>query len=70
MAHITTAKELSRCLKLHEIRICKYAAGGIISATRIGRIWRFDKDVIDDWISAGKTELKADGKSKRIELFG
>ena len=54
MAHIMTTKELSRYLKLHEITICKHAASGGIPATRIGRVWRFDKDVIDDWIAEGK----------------
>ena len=60
-----TTKELSRYLKLHEITICKYAAVGKIPAFRIGRVWRFDKDVIDDWISAGQTETKAAGRFQR-----
>ena len=64
MARIMTTKELSRYLKLHEITICKYAAEGKIPAIRIGHVWRFDRDVIDSWISAGQTETKADGKYK------
>ena len=60
MAPIMTAKELSRYLKLHEITICKYAAECILFATRIGRIRRFDKDVIDDWIRTGQNDTKAD----------
>ncbi|MFH1674344.1 MAG: helix-turn-helix domain-containing protein [Pseudomonadota bacterium] len=65
MARIMTTKELSRYLKLHEITICKHAAEGKIPAFRIGHVWRFDKDVIDGWISAGQTETKAAGRSKR-----
>ena len=65
MAHIMTTKELSRYLKLHEITICKYAAEGQIPAIRIGHVWRFDKDVIDSWISAGQNEKKAAGRSQR-----
>ena len=65
MAHIMTAKELSRYPKLHEITICKNVAKGKIPAIRIGKLWRFDKDVIDKWISPGQTKMKADGKSKR-----
>ncbi len=63
MAHIMTTKELSRYLRLHEITICKYAAEGQIPAMRIGRVWLFNKDVIDDWIRTGQNE--ADGRSKR-----
>ena len=71
MAHIMTTKELSRYLKLHEITICKYAAEGKIPAIRIGRVWRFDKDVIDDWIRTGQNEKKVSvishGKGTRGE---
>jgi excisionase family DNA binding protein len=50
MPQIMTTKELSRYLRLHEITVCKYAAQGKIPAIRIGRVWRFDKNAIDEWI--------------------
>jgi excisionase family DNA binding protein len=53
MPQIMTTKELAKYLKLHEITICKYAAEGKIPAVRIGRVWRFDKDAIDDFIAEG-----------------
>lgn len=49
---IMTTKELAEYLKLHEITVCKHAAEGIIPAKRIGRVWRFDKKAIDEWIHA------------------
>lgn len=54
MPQIMTTKELAKYLKLHEITICKYAAEGKIPAIRIGRVWRFDKEAIDKWISGGQ----------------
>jgi excisionase family DNA binding protein len=51
MPQIMKTKELAKYLKLHEITICKYAAEGRIPAIRIGRVWRFDKEAIDSWIS-------------------
>ncbi|MBW1785029.1 MAG: helix-turn-helix domain-containing protein [Deltaproteobacteria bacterium] len=56
MAEIMTTKEIAKYLRLHEITICKYAAEGKIPAIRIGRrVWRFDKEAIDNWIrDAGK----------------
>lgn len=51
MPEIMTTKELAKYLKLHEITVCKHAADGIIPAIRIGRVWRFDKEAIDSWIS-------------------
>ncbi|MFC1839939.1 excisionase family DNA-binding protein [Thermodesulfobacteriota bacterium] len=53
MADIITTKELASYLKLHQITICKLAKEGKIPSIRIGRVWRFDKDIIDDWIAKG-----------------
>jgi excisionase family DNA binding protein len=54
MPEIMTTKEIARYLKLHEITICKHAANGNIPAIRIGKVWRFDKDIIDKWIRKGQ----------------
>jgi excisionase family DNA binding protein len=65
MPEIMTTKEVSKYLKLHEITICKYAAEGKIPAIRIGRVWRFDKDVIDKWIAKGQNIPVAGKGAKR-----
>ncbi|MBL7178442.1 MAG: helix-turn-helix domain-containing protein, partial [Desulfobacteraceae bacterium] len=46
MAEIMTTKEVAKYLKLHQITICKYAKEGKVPAIRIGRVWRFDKEII------------------------
>ena len=53
MSNIMTTREIAGYLKLHAITICKLAGEGKIPAIRIGRVWRFDKDAIDKWISKG-----------------
>ncbi len=53
MPIIMTTREIAGYLKLHAITICKLAGEGKIPAIRIGRVWRFDKDAIDKWISTG-----------------
>ena len=76
MAQIMTAKEVARYLRVHKITIIKYAGKGEIPSTRIGRLWRFDKEVIDKWIREGqkkpqtvkKTEAKAISKAKTTKL--
>jgi len=69
LAQIMTTKEMAEYLKLHEITICKYAGEGRIPAIRIGRVWRFDKDVIDDWIARGQStpEVVQDTSKKTIQ---
>lgn len=69
MAQIMTTKELARYLKLHEITICKYAAEGRIPAVRIGRVWRFDREVIDKWIAKGAQQERS-GKEKSANGTG
>ena len=46
-------REIAKYLKLHEITICKLAGEGKMPIIRIGRVWRFDKETIDKWISGG-----------------
>jgi excisionase family DNA binding protein len=53
MAKIMTTKEVADYLKLHAITICKLCKENKIPAIRIGRVWRFDKEVIDEWIAKG-----------------
>ena len=65
MPEIMTTKEVAKYLKLHEITICKFAANGAIPAKRIGRVWRFDKEVIDKWISGGQTGPGTGKRAKR-----
>jgi excisionase family DNA binding protein len=53
MAQIMTTKEMAKYLKLHQITICKLSKEGKIPATRIGWVWRFEKEAIDAWIAGG-----------------
>jgi len=64
MPEIMTTKELAEYLRLHQITICKFAAEGTIPAVRIGRVWRFDKEAIDKWISEGQRKSQRVKKSR------
>jgi excisionase family DNA binding protein len=64
MAEIMTTQEIAKYLKLHEITICKLAAEGKIPAVRIGRVWRFDKNAVDEWIAKGQSTDQPVKKAK------
>jgi excisionase family DNA binding protein len=51
-----TTKEMAKYLKLHAITICKLSKESKIPSIRIGRVRRFDKEVIDAWIAGGRVE--------------
>jgi excisionase family DNA binding protein len=54
LAEIMTTKEMAKYLRLHQITICKLSKEGRIPSIKIGRVWRFDREVIDKWIAKGQ----------------
>lgn len=53
LAQLMTTRELAKYLRLHQITICKLSKEGKIPSIRIGRVWRFDKEIIDAWLAKG-----------------
>jgi excisionase family DNA binding protein len=53
MAQIMTTQEMAKYLKLHPITICKLSKEAKIPSVKIASRWRFDKEVIDEWIARG-----------------
>jgi excisionase family DNA binding protein len=46
---IMTTQEVARYLRLNEATIYKLAQSGQIPAVKVGRTWRFKKQLIDEW---------------------
>jgi excisionase family DNA binding protein len=46
---IMTVREVAHYLRLSQAKVYRLAQAGEIPATRIGKSWRFRKDMIDDW---------------------
>jgi|PlaIllAssembly_1097288.scaffolds.fasta_scaffold944017_1 excisionase family DNA binding protein len=42
--------EVAKYLRFCEAKVYKMSQQGIIPAIRIGKSWRFRKDLIDEWI--------------------
>jgi excisionase family DNA binding protein len=51
---ILTVDQVAAYLKLSEATIYRMAKTGRIPAKRIGRSWRFSKELIDEWFRGGK----------------
>ena len=60
MGKILTVKELAEYIKLTTVTIYKYVKVGAIPAQKIGGVWRFDKDQIDEL-------MKSEEEVKRIK---
>jgi len=50
-----TTREAAEYLKLHYMTVYKLTQQGRIPAFKIGRNWRFRKDLLDDWLAKRET---------------
>ena len=48
---VMTLEEVSKYLRLSKSTVNRMANEGRIPVSKIGRRWRFRKDVIDEWLS-------------------
>jgi excisionase family DNA binding protein len=64
---IMTVQEVAEYLRLNEMTIYRLARKGEIPALKVGRTWRFKKELINEWFrqAAGKVSNldDADGRS-------
>ena len=47
---IMTVQEVAQYLRLSTATVYKLAQAGKIPSTRVGRMWRFKRELIDEWI--------------------
>ncbi|MFH1309516.1 MAG: helix-turn-helix domain-containing protein [Candidatus Omnitrophota bacterium] len=64
---IMTVKELAEYLKLNFQTVYKKVQRGEIPGSKIGRGWRFQKAIIDRWLTEEKAVTKI--KSTQATLF-
>ncbi len=47
---VMTVHDVSRYLRLSEAKVYRLARQGCLPAIRLGKSWRFRKDLIDEWM--------------------
>ena len=52
---IMTAQEVAQYLRLAEATIYRLAQAGEIPAVKVGRAWRFKRELIDEWFKEQAT---------------
>lgn len=57
-SEILTIEEVAKYLKMKPQTIYKWAQEGSIPATKLGKEWRFRKNILDDWIDTSITLSK------------
>jgi excisionase family DNA binding protein len=59
---VLTVHEVAQYLRISEAKVYRLAREGSLPVIRIGRTWRFRKDLLDDWLGQrAEASLKANG---------
>ena len=59
---IMTVKDVAKYLRMSEAKVYRLVKEDLLPAVRIGKTWRFRKDLLDDWL---KESSENKGKSSR-----
>jgi excisionase family DNA binding protein len=59
---IMTTQEVAQYLRLAEATVYKLAQEGQIPAVKVGRTWRFKRELIDGWIRKESANSSGDDK--------
>jgi excisionase family DNA binding protein len=65
---IMTVHEVAEYLRLSEAKVYKMANEGRVPALRMGKTWRFKKELIDEWIRK-ETELALHVSQEKMRIW-
>lgn len=77
MEEFMTLEEVARYLRVNKKTVYRRLADGSIPATRVGHLWRFDREKLDSWLSQSGSRqarkrpviLAVDDEEVIIDLF-
>ena len=55
---IMTVKDVAEYLRMSEAKIYRLVRDGVLPVVRIGKTWRFRKDLLDEWLKECSTQEK------------
>ncbi len=64
---IMNVREVAKYLRISEAKVYRLVKQGEIPAMRIGKAWRFRKDILEEWIRQN-TEVSAEEIDANIEF--
>ena len=67
---IMTVREVAAYLRLSEMTVYRLAQEGAIPAAKIGRTWRFRRDLIDEWFKGTALTHDSESETSHVSLEG
>jgi excisionase family DNA binding protein len=66
---ILTVREVAEYLRLSEAKVYRLANERQLPAIRIGKSWRFRKDLLDEWLSqCTESRIRAEGRGSQAGM--
>jgi excisionase family DNA binding protein len=66
---ILTVREVAEYLRMSEAKVYRLANERQLPAIRIGKAWRFRKDLLDEWLSkCTESDLKAESQEPQADI--
>ena len=56
---IMTVKEVAEYLRMSEAKVYRLVKQGVLPVVRIGKSWRFRKDLLDEWLRDCSSDAQA-----------
>lgn len=60
---VMTAEEAATYLRIARATLYRLAAKGQIPAVKVGRVWRFSRSLLDEWLEA-RMQANLEGRSQ------
>ena len=54
--HLLTLEEVSAFLNIHRATVYRMAQGGKIPAMKVGKVWRFQQEKINEWLTLNSND--------------
>ena len=63
---VLEVRDVAKMLNVSSITIYRLAKAGRIPARKVGRVWRFNKDVVASWLTGNTWEERVDNLLSKV----
>jgi excisionase family DNA binding protein len=64
LSNVLTAKETATYLRVSTVLVRRLAQPGELPGMKVGRVWRFRRDLVDEWLAGGMRENPGRGNGE------
>jgi excisionase family DNA binding protein len=66
---VLTTKDVADLLQVSHATVCKLARQGALPAFRVGTEWRFERQLLEDWVRRQSAHVAAHGERPLVRIL-